>query len=267
MNKYRNRNERPKAFIGAAIGAATGLIKGIAGGIAKRKQARKEQQQNYVNAVMQSKQGMDEELQAAAELAGQFEEKFVARCGGRYKSKGVKMACGGSKKACGGRAKKGCGGKKKEYGGAELLTAPTMAQGNPMNINKLNSDLQSFNNQVSTTGSKGSNFSNFLNSQGSDLGGLVGGLLGGTAQSLIAGKPAAQFSTYKPNVRTQPLSNINTNKDVNNIPNNGATTDAMALPNGALQRPTAKFGSRTQRPTAMCGTRKRGKFGTRRRSC
>lgn len=248
MNKYRNRNERPKAFIGAAIGAASGLIKGIAGGIAKRKQARKEQQQNYVNAVMQSKQGMDEELQAAAELAGQFEEKFVARCGGRYKSKAVKMACGGSKKAC--------GGKKKEYGGAELLTAPTMAQGNPMNINKLNSNLQSFNNQVSSTGSKGSNFSNFLNNQGSDLGGLVGGLLGGAAQSLIAGKPAAQFSTYKPNVRTQPLSNINTNKDVNNIPNNGATTDAMALPNGALQR-----------PTAMCGTRKRGKFGTRRRSC
>lgn len=249
MNKYKNRNERPKAFIGAAISAGAGLIKGIAGGIAKRKQARREQQQNYVNAVMQSKQGMDEELQAFAELAGQFEEKFVARCGGRYKSKGVKMACGG-------RAKKGCGGKKKAYGGAELLTTPTMNQGNPMNINKLNSDLQSFNTQVSTTGSKGSNFSNFLNSQGSDLGGLVGGLLGGAAQSLIGGKPAAQFSTYKPNVRTQPLSNINTNKDVNNIPNNGATTDAMALPNGALQR-----------PTAMCGTRKRGKFGTRRRSC
>lgn len=249
MNKYRNRNERPKAFIGAAIGAGAGLIKGIFGGIAKRKQARKEQQQNYINAVMQSKQGMDEELQAAAELAGQFEEKFVARCGGRYKSKGIKMACGG-------RAKKGCGGKKKAYGGAELLTAPTMAQGNPMNINKLNSDLQSFNNQISSTGSKGSNFSNFLNNQGNDLGGLVGGLLGGTAQSLIAGKPAAQFSTYKPNIRTQPLSNINTNKDVNNIPNNGATTDAMALPNGALQR-----------PTAMCGTRKRGKFGARRRSC
>lgn len=249
MNKYRNRNERPKAFIGAAISAGAGLIKGIAGGIAKRKQAKKEQQQNYVNAVMQSKQGMDEELQAAAELAGQFEEKFIARCGGKYKSKGVKMACGG-------RSKKACGGKKKEYGGAELLTAPTMNQGNPMNINKLNSDLQTFNNQVSSTGSKGSNFSNFLNSQGSDLGGLVGGLLGGAAQSLIGGKPAAQFSTYKPNVRTQPLSNINTNKDVNNIPNNGATTDAMALPNGALQR-----------PTAMCGTRKRGKFGTRRRSC
>lgn len=260
MNKYRNRNERPKAFIGAAIGAGAGLIKGIAGGIAKRKQARKEQQQNYVNAVMQSKQGMDEELQAAAELAGQFEEKFVARCGGRYKSKGIKMACGG-------RAKKACGGKKKEYGGAELLTAPTMAQENPMNINKLNSNLQSFNKQISSTGSKGFNFSNFLNNQGSDLGGLAGGLLGGAAQSLIADKPAAQFSTYKPNVRTQPLSNINTNKDVNNIPNNGATTDAMALPNGALQRPTAKFGSRSQRPTAMCGTRKRGKFGTRRRSC
>lgn len=249
MNKYRNRNERPKAFIGAAISAGAGLIKGIAGGIAKRKQAKREQQQNYVNAVMQSKQGMDEELQAAAELAGQFEEKFVARCGGKYKSKGVKMACGG-------RAKKSCGGKKKEYGGAQLLTAPTMNQANPMNINKLNSDLQTFNNQVSSTGSKGSNFSNFLNSQGSDLGGLVGGLLGGAAQSLIGGKPAAQFSTYKPNVRTQPLSNINTNKDVNNIPNNGATTDAMVLPNGALQR-----------PTAMCGTRKRGKFGTRRRSC
>lgn len=249
MNKYRNRNERPKAFIGAAISAGAGLIKGIAGGIAKRKQAKREQQQNYVNAVMQSKQGMNEELQASAELAGQFEEKFVARCGGKYKSKGVKMACGG-------RAKKSCGGKKKEYGGAQLLTTPTMNQGNPMNINKLNSDLQTFNNQVSSTGSKGSNFSNFLNSQGSDLGGLVGGLLGGAAQSLIGGKPAAQFSTYKPNVRTQPLSNINTNKDVNNIPNNGATIDAMALPNGALQR-----------PTAMCGTRKRGKFGTRRRSC
>lgn len=252
MNKYRNRNERPKAFIGAAIGAATGLIKGIAGGIAKRKQARKEQQQNYVNAVMQSKQGMDEELQAAAELAGQFEEKFVARCGGRYKSKGVKLACGGSKKACGGRAKKSCGGKKKEYGGAELLTAPTMAQGNPMNINKLNSDLQSFSKSVTPTASKGFNIGNIAGGLGSAAGDLVGSGVG----SLIAGKPAAQFSTYKPNVRTQPLSNINTNKDINNIPNNGATTDAMALPNGALQR-----------PTAMCGTRKRGKFGTRRRSC
>ena len=263
MNKYRNRNERPKAFIGAAIGAATGLIKGIAGGIAKRKQARREQQQNYVNAVMQSKQGMDEELQASAELAGQFEEKFVARCGGRYRSKGIKMACGGSKKACGGRAKKGCGGKKKEYGGAELLTAPTMNQGNPMNINKLNSDLQSFSKSVTPTASKGFNIGNIAGG----LGSAAGDLVGNGVSSLIAGKPAAQFSTYKPNVRTQPLSNINTNKDVNNIPNNGATTDAMALPNGALQRPTAKFGSRTQRPTAMCGTRKRGKFGTRRRSC
>ena len=263
MNKYRNRNERPKAFIGAAIGAATGLIKGIAGGIAKRKQARKEQQQNYVNAVMQSKQGMNEELQASAELAGQFEEKFVARCGGRYKSKAIKMACGGRKKACGGRAKKGCGGKKKEYGGAELLTAPTMAQGNPMNINKLNSNLQSFSKSVTPTTSKGFNIGNVA----SGLAGAAGDLIGGGVSSLIAGKPAAQFSTYKPNVRTQPLSNINTNKDINNIPNNGATTDAMALPNGALQRPTAKFGSRNQRPTAMCGTRKRGKFGTRRRSC
>lgn len=252
MNKYRNRNERPKAFIGAAIGAATGLIKGIAGGIAKRKQARREQQQNYVNAVMQSKQGMDEELQASAELAGQFEEKFVARCGGRYKSKGIKMACGGSKKACGGRAKKGCGGKKKEYGGAELLTALSMAQGNPMNINKLNSDLQSFSKSVTPTASKGFNIGNIAGGLGSAAGDLIGSGIG----SLIAGKSATQFSTYKPNVRTQPLSNINTNKDVNNIPNNGATTDAMALPNGALQR-----------PIAMCGTRKRSKFGTRRRSC
>lgn len=256
MNKYRNRNERPKAFIGAAISAGAGLVKGIFGGIAKRKQARREQQQNYVNAVMQSKQGMDEELQAAAELAGQFEEKFVARCGGRYKSKGVKMACGG-------RTKKGCGGKKKAYGGAELLTAPTMNQGNSMNINKLNSDLQSFSKSVTPTASKGFNIGNVVDG----LGGVAGDLIGSGVSSLIAGKPAAQFSTYKPNVRTQPLSNINTNKDVNNIPNNGATTDAMALPNGALQRPTAKFGSRSQRPTAMCGTRKRGKFGTRRRSC
>lgn len=252
MNKYRNRNERPKAFIGAAISAGAGLVKGIFGGIAKRKQAKREQQQNYINAVMQSKQGMDEELQAAAELAGQFEEKFVARCGGKYKSKGIKMACGGSKKACGGRAKKGCGGKKKEYGGAQLLTAPTMNQGNPMNINKLNSDLQSFSKSVTPTTSKGFNIGNVVDG----LGSVAGDLIGSRVSSLIAGKPAAQFSIYKPNVRTQPLSNINTNKDVNNIPNNGATTDTMALPNGALQR-----------PTAMCGTRKRGKFGARRRSC
>lgn len=262
MNKYRNRNERPKAFIGSVISAgissAVGAAKGIAGMIAKRKQARKEQQQNYVNAVMQSKQGMDEELQAAAELAGQFEEKFVARCGGRYRSKGVRMACGGSKK-------KACGGRRKAVNGTvgtistgstfntQAINAPSMNQGNPMNINALNNDLQKFNAQTQGSG---------ITKEGSTSGLSASGSMfesGAAAPMEIAQmfmKGPKQFSTYKPNVRTQPLSNINTNKDVNNIPNNGATTDAMALPNGALQR-----------PTAMCGTRKRGKFGTRRRSC
>lgn len=90
---YKDRNKRPKAFIGAAISAAAGLAKGIAGGIKQRKANKAATQQNYVQAVLQSKAAMDEELIANEGLAEQFEDKFVARFGGRKSIK--KMACGG----------------------------------------------------------------------------------------------------------------------------------------------------------------------------
>lgn len=96
---YKNRN---KAFLGAIIGAGVGVGKGIAGIISKRKQAQKQQQQDYLNAVMQSIGGMNNEINANEDLENQFESKYVMKCGGRKRAcygKASKMACGGRKKA------------------------------------------------------------------------------------------------------------------------------------------------------------------------
>ena len=96
---YKDRN---KAFLGAIIGAGVGVGKGIAGIISKRKQAQKQQQQDYLNAVMQSVGGMNDEINANEDLENQFESKYVMKCGGRKRAcygKASKMACGGRKKA------------------------------------------------------------------------------------------------------------------------------------------------------------------------
>lgn len=98
---------RKKAFIGAVVGAGLGVAKGVAGIISKRKQAQKQQQQDYLNTVLQARGAMTTDLNNNENLQEEFESKYVMKCGGRKRSacgKAVKMACGG-KKSCGGRKK------------------------------------------------------------------------------------------------------------------------------------------------------------------
>ena len=98
---------RKKAFIGAVVGAGLGVAKGVAGIIGKRKQAQKQQQQDYLNTVLQARGAMTTDLNNNENLQEEFENKYVMKCGGRKRSacgKAVKMACGG-KKSCGGRKK------------------------------------------------------------------------------------------------------------------------------------------------------------------
>lgn len=93
---------RKKAFIGAVVGAGLGVAKGIAGIISKKKQAQKQQQQDYLNSVLQARGAMTTDLNNNENLQEDFESKFVMKCGGRKRSacgKAVKMACGGRKKA------------------------------------------------------------------------------------------------------------------------------------------------------------------------
>lgn len=93
---------RKKAFIGAIVGAGVGVAKGVAGIISKRKQAQKQQQQDYLNTVLQARGTMTTDLNNNENLQEDFESKFVMKCGGRKRSacgKAVKMACGGRKKA------------------------------------------------------------------------------------------------------------------------------------------------------------------------
>ena len=93
---------RKKAFIGAVVGAGLGVAKGVAGIISKRKQAQKQQQQDYLNTVLQARGAMTTDLNNNENLQEEFENKFVMKCGGRKRSacgKAVKMACGGRKKA------------------------------------------------------------------------------------------------------------------------------------------------------------------------
>lgn len=98
---------RKKAFIGAVVGAGLGVAKGVAGIISKRKQAQKQQQQDYINTVLQARGAMTTDLNNNESLQEDFESKYVMKCGGHKRSacgKAVRMACGG-KKACGGRKK------------------------------------------------------------------------------------------------------------------------------------------------------------------
>ena len=93
---------RKKAFIGAVVGAGLGVAKGVAGIISKRKQAQKQQQQDYLNSVLQARGAMTTDINNNENLQEDFESKFVMKCGGRKRSacgKAVKMACGGRKKA------------------------------------------------------------------------------------------------------------------------------------------------------------------------
>lgn len=93
---------RRKAFIGAIVGAGLGVAKGVAGIISKKKQAQKQQQQDYLNSVLQARGAMTTDLNNNENLQEDFESKFVMKCGGRKRSacgKAVKMACGGRKKA------------------------------------------------------------------------------------------------------------------------------------------------------------------------
>lgn len=93
---------RRKAFIGAVVGAGLGVAKGIAGIISKRKQAQKQQQQDYLNSVLQARGAMTTDINNNENLQEDFESKFVMKCGGRKRSacgKAVKMACGGRRKA------------------------------------------------------------------------------------------------------------------------------------------------------------------------
>lgn len=131
---------RKKAFIGAVVGAGLGVAKGVAGIISKRKQAQKQQQQDYLNSVLQARGAMTTDLNNNENLQEDFESKYVMKCGGRKRSacgKAVKMACGGRKKA--------------ELGTLKPLTAPAIGSTNPINnINSLNKDLQSYTNRLNT---------------------------------------------------------------------------------------------------------------------
>lgn len=131
---------RKKAFIGAVVGAGLGVAKGVAGIISKRKQAQKQQQQDYINTVLQARGAMTTDLNNNESLQEDFESKFVMKCGGRKRSacgKAVRMACGGRKKA--------------ELGTLKPLTAPAIGNTNPINnINSLNKNLQSYTNKLNT---------------------------------------------------------------------------------------------------------------------
>lgn len=253
---YKDRNKRPKAFIGAAISAAAGLAKGIAGGIKQRKANKAATQQNYVQAVLQSKAAMDEELIANEGLAEQFEDKFVARFGGRKSIK--KMACGGRKKAA-------CGTRKKANTG---LLQPTMNTGltvpqPTIDINGINNQMQaqkqanvasvSFSAGAASGGGSGI-MGAISGGAGGGIGGAVGGALGGVASKLIAGKGPQKFDAYKPTVRKKPLTNIDTNPADNTI------AGAASVPTGSLQSTSkqyARYGDR-RRALGYTSLSKRG---------
>ena len=140
---------RKKAFIGAVVGAGLGVAKGVAGIISKRRQTQKQQQQDYVNTVLQARGAMTTDLNNNENLQEEFENKYVMKCGGRKRSscgKAVKMACGGRKKA--------------EIGTLKPLTAPSIGNTNPINnIDSLNKDLHSYTNKLNTSSSSTTIFS------------------------------------------------------------------------------------------------------------
>lgn len=229
MKIYRDRNARPKAFIGAAISAGMGLAKGIAGGIKQRKANQQQQQQNYLSAVLQSKGAMDSELIANEGLAEQFEDKFVARCGGKKKLS--------------------CGGRKKASLGTGLLAAPSLAQGNPLDINAENANLQKAASAAMPAASAGGGIMGMLSGgAGASIGGAVGNVVGGMANKLIAGPAPKKVEAFKPTIRTKPLSNINTTSN----PAQNSVAENVNVPTGMLQsnftdRNAARFGGRKRK--------------------
>lgn len=142
---------RKKAFIGAVVGAGLGVAKGVAGIFSKRKQAQKQQQQDYLNTVLQARGAMTTDLNNNENLQEDFESKFVMKCGGRKRSacgKAVKMACGGRKKANNGIVLP------EVSVTANSVTRPIQGfnvRPKTVDINAENAKLQNFNNSVKSS--------------------------------------------------------------------------------------------------------------------
>ena len=142
---------RKKAFIGAIVGAGLGVAKGVAGIISKKKQAEKQQQQDYLNSVLQARGAMTTDLNNNENLQEDFESKFVMKCGGRKRSacgKAVKMACGGRKKANNGIVLP------EVSVTANSVTRPIQGfdiKPKTVDINAENAKLQNFNNNVKSS--------------------------------------------------------------------------------------------------------------------
>ena len=142
---------RKKAFIGAIVGAGLGVAKGVAGIISKKKQAEKQQQQDYLNSVLQARGAMTTDLNNNENLQEDFESKFVMKCGGRKRSacgKAVKMACGGRKKANNGILLP------EVSVTANSVTRPIQGfnvRPKTVNVNAENAKLQNFNNNVKSS--------------------------------------------------------------------------------------------------------------------
>ena len=300
MKQYRDRR---KAFIGAVVGAGLGVAKGIAGIISKKKQAEKQEQQSYVNAILQSKGGMDDAINNSETLQEQFESKYVMKCGGR-------------KRACYGRASKmACGGKRKEaeLGALTPLQAPKISTSPTNSIDSLNKDLQtqvgnvgkmnssSMATSPSSTGSQAqSNFGtigDISNTAGKieaglsgvmNLAGTVGNITGkfkcggrrkglaGLSLGMQAGNMVGEIGkafvkgpqhteAAQTSIRKQGLTNLNQpgTNDMQ-MPNNGVVT---ANTNSAAPIPTQPLMNSADANLKRCGGSKQAKFGTSRRRC
>ena len=142
---------RKKAFIGAVVGAGLGVAKGVAGIISKKKQAQKQQQQDYLNSVLQARGAMTTDLNNNENLQEDFESKFVMKCGGHKRStcgKAVKMACGGRKKANNGIVLP------EVSVTANSVTRPIQGfnvKPKTVDINAENTKLQNFNNNIKSS--------------------------------------------------------------------------------------------------------------------
>lgn len=298
MNQYRDRR---KAFIGAVVGAGLGVAKGIAGIVSKKKQAEKQQQQDYVNAVLQSKGGMDDEINNNEALQEQFESKYVMKCGGRKRAcygKASKMACGGRKKA--------------ELGALTPLQAHKIDVSPTNNIDSLNKDLQSQIGNIGkmnssstvasplpTGGQAQSNFSTIgdvSNTAGKieaglsgvmNLAGSIGNMTGkfkcggrkkglaGLSMGMQAGNMVGEIGkafvkgpqkteVAQTSIRKQGLTNLN-QPGTNNVqmPTNNIVT---ANTNSAAPIPTQPLAGGADSYMKRCGG-KQAKFGTSRRRC
>ena len=300
MKQYRDRR---KAFIGAVVGAGLGVAKGIAGIISKKKQAEKQEQQSYVNAILQSKGGMDDAINNSEALQEQFESKYVMKCGGR------KRACYGkaSRMACGGKRKKA------ELGALTPLQAPKINTSPTNSIDSLNKDLQtqvgnigkmnssSMATSPSPTGGQAqSNFSTIgdvSNTAGKieaglsgimNLAGTVGNITGkfkcggrrkglaGLSLGMQAGNMVGEIGkafvkgpqhteAAQTSIRKQGLTNLNQpgTNDMQ-MPNNGVVT---ANTNSAAPIPTQPLMNSADANLKRCGGSKQAKFGTSRRRC